>query len=80
MYLIQASCPQAAPHAVLTAIWFFGFWFLDTILSPCGGHPFTGKDLGSCHSTLCFHRDSKVSIDSSERLRSKPIINKLGIT
>ena len=24
----------------------FGFWFLDTILSPCGGHPFTGKDLG----------------------------------
>ena len=48
----------------------FGFWFLDTILSPCGGHPFTGKDLGSSHSTLCFHQDSKVSIDSSESLQA----------
>ena len=56
----------------------FGFWFLFTILSPCGGHPFTGKDLGSCHSTLCFHRDSKVSIDSNDSLRNNTIINKLG--
>ena len=56
----------------------FGFWFLFTILSPCGGHPFTGKDLGSCHSTLCFHRDSKVSIDSNDSLRNNTIINKIG--
>ena len=59
--------------------WFwFWFWFLDTILSPCGGHPFTGKDLGSSHSTLCFHRDSKVSIDSNDILPSNTIINKIG--
>ena len=59
--------------------WFW-FWFLFTILSPCGGHPFTGKDLGSSHSTLCFHRDSKVSIDSSDICTTIQLLIKLGIT
>ena len=30
----------------------FGFWFSFTILPPCGGHPFTGKDLGYVHATV----------------------------
>ena len=59
----------------------FGFWFLVFVYntaSPVVGTLLPAKTWAESHSTLCFHRDSKVSIDSSERLRSKTIINKIG--
>ena len=52
-------------------IWFFGFWFWFLVFvyntaSPVVGTLLPAKTWATCLSTLCFHRDSKVSIDSSD--------------
>ena len=52
----------------------FGFWFLVFVYntaSPVVGTLLPAKTWAESHSTLCFHRDSKVSIDSIERMHNK---------
>jgi hypothetical protein len=56
----------------------FGFGFLIQYCRPVVGTLLPAKTWATCHSTLCFHRDSKVSIDSNDSLRNNTIINKLG--
>ena len=72
---LRHACP--APGS------WFGFWFLVFCFClqycrPVVGTLLPAKTWATCHSTLCFHRDSKVSIDSNDSLRNNTIINKIG--
>ena len=58
--------------------WFLVFGFCLQYCRPVVGTLLPAKTWATCHSTLCFHRDSKVSIDSNDSLRNNTIINKLG--
>ena len=50
--------------------WFLVFGFCLQYCSPVVGTLLPAKTWAESHSTLCFHRDSKVSIDSSESLQA----------
>ena len=61
----------------------FGFWFLVFVYntaSPVVGTLLPAKTWATCHSTLCFHRDSKVSIDSMKECAARQLLIRMGIT
>ena len=52
--------------------------FVYNTASPVVGTLLPAKTWAESHSTLCFHRDSKVSIDSIEDCTNRQLLIKFG--